>query len=135
MAEAGVIGVDVVISLDGDSVLGQRGAKMTYPVDMIDMSTKTDFPYRKSMPGWEGPITIECDGLLMAGGSDGFAGLINLMKARTTYAIEVTIGDSGETLTGNAWITNPSFDAPQDKEATFSCTLQVEGELTATEGV
>jgi predicted secreted protein len=107
---------------------------MSYGAEMIDMSIKTDFPYKKSKPGWEGPVTIDCDGLLMAGGTGGIASLINTIKARTLVAIAVTIGDSGEELTGNAWMTNVELDAPQDKEATMSCKLTVEGELTATEG-
>lgn len=134
MAEAGVIGVDVIVKIDGVGILGQRGAKMTFPVDMVDMSVKTDYPYKKFEPSWEGPIVIDCDGLLMAGGSGGIAGLIGIVQARTLVSGEVTIGDSGEKLTFDAWLMNPSFDAPQGGEATMSCQLQVDGELTATVG-
>lgn len=136
MAAEGLSGVDVIVKIGAGptAILGQRGAKTTYDTDMIDMSVKTDFPYKRNRPGWEGPVTIDCDGLLMAGGSGGIATLVNTIKARTLVAIEVTIGSSGEEFTGNAWMTNVEMDAPQDKEGTISCKLQVEGELIATEG-
>lgn len=134
MAETAQIGVDVLVKLDGDTVLGQRDATMTYPIDMVDLSCKSDYPYKKFQPSWEGPITIECEGLLMAGGSGGAAGIVNKMKARTTYEFELTIGDSGEKFTGDAWITNPGITSPQAGEATFRCTLQVDGEMVATAG-
>ena len=136
MAEEGVIGVDVIVKIGTPvtAILGQRNAKMSYPLNLIDMRVKTDFPNYKSVPGWEGPITIDCDGLLMAGGNAGAAGLVNTLKARTLVAIEVTVGDSGEKFEGSAWMNNFTADAPQENESTYTCQLTVDGELTATEG-
>lgn len=134
MAVEGVIGVDVIVEITDVGILGQRGAKMTYPQEMIDMTVKTDWPYKSSRPGWDGPVVIDCDGLLMAGGTGGIASLVNTLKARTLVSVAVTIGDSGEEFTGQAWMGDVGFDAPQDKEGTMSCKLTIEGELTATEG-
>jgi hypothetical protein len=134
MAEAGVVGVDVIVKVGDVAILGQRGAKMSYPMDMIDLSVKADYPYKKGRPGWEGPITIDCDCLMEAGGPAGMAGLINTVQARTLVEVVVTIGESGEELSGDAWMLQPEFDAPQGGEATMSCRLQIDGQLTATEG-
>lgn len=137
MAEAGVIGVDVIVEIGTGAtaaILGQRNASLTYGAEMIDMTVKADWPYKSSIPGWEGPWTISCDGLLMAGGANGIAGLINLIKGRTLVNIQVTVGDSGEEFTGTAWMTNVQMNSPQDGEGTMSCELTGEGELTATEG-
>ena len=133
MAEEGVVGVDVLVKVGDVAILGQRGAKMTYTVDMVDVSTKADFPYKKSRPGWEGAI-IDCDCLMEAGGAAGMAGLVNTVQARTLVEVTVTIGESGEELSGDAWMIDPNFDAPHTAEGTMSCRLQIDGQLTATEG-
>ena len=135
MAAEGVIGVDVIVKVGGTAILGQRGATMNYPVELTDMRVKADWPNWKQQPGWEGPCVIKCDALLMAGGTGGIASLITTVQARTLVAVVVTIGDSGEELTGDAWMVNPEMGAPQEGEGTMSCELIIDGALTATEGV
>jgi predicted secreted protein len=130
----GVIGVNVVVSVGGTDVYGQRGAKLSMPMDMIDMTVKADFPWKKFQPGWIGPAVIECDCILCSSGTSGFAALLNAALARELVAVSITIGDTGEELSGNAYIMPPEFDAPQDKEGTMSVKLQVDGELVAESG-
>ncbi len=134
MPAEGTVGVDVLVKMDGTPILGQRNATLSYPIEMIDMTVKADWPFKKQRPGWEGPWSIKCDGLLMAGGAGGIASLINTVKARTPVTVLVTIGDSGEQLTGSAWLVNPEMGAPQGGDGTMACELQGDGELTATEG-
>jgi len=135
MAAEGVIGVDVIVKVGGTAILGQRNASLSFPVEMVDMTVKANYPYKTQQPSWQGPWSIKCDGLLMAGGTGGIASIINTVKAGAPVAVVVTIGDSGEELTGNAYMVNPEFSAPQEGEGTMACELQGIGELTATEGV
>jgi len=134
MALEGVIGVDVIVNAGG-VIMGQRNATLSFPMDMVDMTTKADYPYKRLRPSWEGPWVIKCDGLLMAGGTGGIATIINTVKSKQPVQVTVTIGDSGEELTGTAYMSNPEFNAPQDGEATMSCELHGDGELIATEGL
>ena len=135
MAAEGAIGVDVIVKVGGVAILGQRNATLSFPMDMVDMTVKANYPYKSQKPTWEGPWVIKCDGLLMAGGTGGIASIINTVKAKALVAVVVTIGDSGEELTGNAYMVNPEFSAPQDGEGTMACELQGDGALTATEGL
>lgn len=131
---AGVKGVDVVISVEGTALAGQRGARLSGgQADMIDMSVRTDYPNRVSEPGWNTPEIIECDCLLLQGGDGGFAYWKNLEATRTLVDVVVTL-DSGDEGTGQAWVIAPEFDAQQDKEGTMSLRLQVNGKLTWVPG-
>lgn len=134
MPTEGVLGAKVLINLDNNVVIGQRGAKYDNQMDMVDMTTKADFPYKKSRPGWEGPAKIDCDALLVINGEGGFAAIANMAKERVLRTVVITLDDSGEQGEGQAWLLPPTFDAPQDKEGTMAFTLQFEDEITWTQG-
>lgn len=135
MAVSKVVGVDVVVKTGAGptAILGQRGASMTVKTDMIDMSVKADAWAKVFQAGWY-EWSIDCDGLLYAGGAGGIGTLVTAQLARTAVAVEVTIGSSGEKFTGSAIYENLSGDGPHEKEATFKATLRGTGTLTPAVG-
>ncbi len=134
MAAEGTIGVDVIIQISDTAILGQRNAQLTYPAEMVDMTTKADWPHKRQRKGWRGPWSISCDGLLMAGGTGGVASLINMVKDDTLYPVTVVFGDSGEEATGTGYISNLQSSGPETGEATYSCDISGDDELVATVG-
>ncbi len=134
MATEPVTGVDVIVKISDTEVLGQRNASLSYPTEMVDTTCKADYPNKRQQPGWLGPWSVKCDGLLYAGGTGGIADIIAKVQAKTLYEVEVTVGDSGEKLVGNAYIVNPELNGPQTGEGTMSCELAGDGVLTPTQG-
>lgn len=137
MAAEGVIGVDVVIKLDlggGSSLLlGQRDAKMTSTREKINMSTKANWPGNVYKYGWH-DASIDCDGLLQAGGAGGIATLINKQLEGLIVPAIVEVGDTGETLVGDFLLSEVSLASPHTAEGTMTCKLEKSGVLLATEG-
>jgi predicted secreted protein len=131
-----VIGVNVVVQTNGGNILGQRGAKMTVPAEVFDITTKADWPNKQYIKAWRGPITIDCDGLLNAGVAGGAGDLVAAVLSDDTVAVIVVMGPEGaqDTFSGTGILMNFEADAPHDKEATFTCKIQITGTLVCVTG-
>lgn len=108
------------------SIGGQRGAKLGESAKTIDTTTKSSanetFEYGK------GNVTISCDGLYLPGDT----AVAKLRTAlRTKAKIKVRWQEAGtDVVEATALITNFDADGPDGEAATYSCELQVTGDLS-----
>ncbi|MCL5105668.1 MAG: phage tail protein [Armatimonadetes bacterium] len=130
-----VIGVDVIVEIGSGAttaILGQRGAKLSVPREMIDLTVKTSWPWKTAKPGFIS-WSVDCDGLLMEKTS-GAASIAQTLIDGTLVNVDVIVADSGEQFSGTAYLSNVEIDGPMDKEGTMSCKLDGTGALTPTSG-
>ena len=116
-------------STPANEILHCTSASLSISREMRDSTTKSSQGWSESLAGlksWE----ISGDGFVDFSGNNNIDALITEMLS-TTPAVEVSFGTgtSGQTYTGEAFITSISVDAGVEENATYSLTLQGTGEL------
>ena len=112
-------------------IAGQRNVTINYTCDSVETFTKSDFPAKTFMAGWES-WTCSFDGVY---NGDTMATALHA-GAEVAVKIQVKTGTTTyeQIYAGNAIITEFSIEAGQDDITTFSCSLQGTGALTIGAG-
>lgn len=116
-----VVGADVLLTIGGVTVGGQRGCTLNMSADTIDTSDKTTSGYKTAQAGlleW----SVEMDSILEYGDT-GFDALETAFQNRTSVSAVVSINSGAKTYTGTAYVTELSLDAPHDDAGSSTCTL------------
>jgi len=137
-------GIDFIVNVNTGTeasptwtpVAGQRGASLTLNADTIDITSKDSNNWKEVVAGQKN-WSIKFDSLvIMNDTGDGYDTSLEAlesayMSGNTVMAQIKTPMTSGSavTYTGSAVITDLSYDYAQDKEATFSGTLQGTGAI------
>lgn len=119
-------GVNVLVSVGGTPIVGQRGAKLSYKRATKNTSVKADYPNTTKAASFS-EWSISCDGLvnLAAGGIGTF-----FATAQAGTAVSVEVEFDSQSFTGSAIATGLDLDAPQDDSASYSCSLEGTGLLS-----
>ena len=127
MAQGTLIkGLEVLLSVNGEVVAGQRGASLSMSADELDITDKTTRGYKAFLVGLK-EWTISCDGLVCMG-DVGYDALVAAFLAGDTIAVELKAEDKDSKLIfgykGDVAIASMDFDAQYDDALTYSCELK-----------
>jgi len=120
-------GTDILIYIDGDLVGSQRDCSWEETTEEIDVSSK-DSRAMAVLPGRYG-CTISLDALYVP---DDTAYLALQTAMRDGTEVEVwRVEDSVVEESADAIVTSLARSAPDQGEATVSCSLRIDGEWSA----
>lgn len=130
-----VSGVDFLVKVNTGTegapvwtaVAGQRGATLNMSTDEINVTSKDSGGWHEGLPAirnW----SIDFDALLIEDDA-GLAALEDAFMNKTQVQVQVAT-PANHTYTGKATLTDFSYEAPYDGEATASGTLTGTGALT-----
>ena len=118
-------GLDIIISIDGEALGGQRGATLNRSAEVIDISNKVTGGWAEKMASLK-EWSIDCDGIFVV---DDQA-LVKIEEAfLNSKVVEVKIADEKWGYHGKAVITDFPIEAAYDDAATYSLTLEGTGAL------
>ena len=120
-------GLEVLISIDGTVVGGQRGASLSMSADDIDITDKNSEGYKAFWVGLK-EWSISCDGIVCAGDA-GYDALVEKFLAGETIAVELKNEAKTFHYSGDVAIASMDFDAQYDDALTYSCELKGAGPL------
>lgn len=126
-------GVDVLISVGGKVIGGQRGASFNPEVGTIDATYKQTSGWAYNIPG-QGSWSVDTDGIVLfgeEGSSELEANTFELHRAfKEKEVVELSIEDenSGLNISGQAIMTSFPMEFPQDDVVTWSTSFQGQGE-------
>ena len=120
-------------------IAGQRGASLSRSAETIDVTTKDGDLWSASIAGFKS-WSVDCDGAWIQG-DQSQAKLNKAFLAGEEVKVTVYMNVSGsdgsweseEKFSGQAIITDYSFDLPYDDLASYSISLQGTGPLGAGE--
>lgn len=121
-------GLEVLISIDGTVVGGQRGASLSMSADELDITDKNTTGYKKYLVGLK-EWTISCDGLVCAG-EEGYDALFNAFIAGDIVKVQFKQKEGDFGYEGDMVIASMDFDAQYDDALTYSCELKGAGDLS-----
>ena len=117
----------IMVEKDGEyiPVAGQREGNLSRTVDEMDVSSKDSDTRETELTflNWE----ISCGGLVKLA-DEGFALLEEAFNNKEKVKVQFNLPEI--TYTGEAYITELSFDAPYEDVVTYSATLKGSSELT-----
>lgn len=126
---------DVTLSVGGKVISHATSCSLSISRELRDASSKQSGGFTKNLDGiisWEvsgdGFIDLD-DGGVNTIFSSAFTTMTNV-ATDPVVAVVFTIGSSGDTYTGNAYITSLSADAGFEDNATYSITLNGTDGLT-----
>lgn len=125
-------GTDILLSLEASNVNGSTSQSMSNTADMIEVTTKDSNNFKEFLAGELG-ATINVEGMWDEGATYGYSDLFAAYKARTAIAFifgGTTSGD--EIYTGSCLISQLDVNGPKNEASTWSATLQVTGEVSAS---
>ena len=138
---ANEVGSLIFITIGGNLLVGQTSLSYSSACDMIDISSKDTGRFREFAPG-KISKTISAGGLGSATKETTNEGYYELEDAQdagssvtfvVTQFTDKTAGTPAtgvESRTGTAYISNLTWDANDNEAISFSCDLQVTGEVT-----
>jgi predicted secreted protein len=130
-----LIGLYKSVSSTMTKIANGRSTSVDISIDMIEITTKDSAGYKEFIPGEKGG-TFDFEGLLEQDGSIGGSlvspsDLVTDALAGTAITVRWSSQVSGDTYyESSAYITNVNFSAPNNAEATFTCSLQMTGTIT-----
>ena len=119
-------GLEVLISVGGTVVGGQRGASLSMSADELDITDKTTEGYKAFLVGLK-EWNISCDGLVCTDDA-GYDALVTAFLDGDE--IEVELKGAGFGYKGTVAIASMDFDAQYDDALTYSCELRGASALT-----
>jgi TP901-1 family phage major tail protein len=122
-------GLEVLISIGGQVVGGQRGASLSMSADELDITDKTTEGYKAFLVGLK-EWTISCDGLVCTDDT-GYQALFNAFLNGTVVEVQFKQKEGGFGYQGPMVIASMDFDAQYDDAVTYSCELKGAGALSA----
>lgn len=124
---AKVKGMDVVLSIGGNQLGGQRNATLNRSAELIDVTDKTSAnQWKENLSGFK-EWSIDCDGLYIVSDT-AYGALVTAFNAGT--AVTVTLGDGTLTYSGSGYITDFPLEAPYDDGLTYSVSITGTGALS-----
>ena len=121
-------GLEVLISIDGTVVGGQRGASLSMSADELDITDKTTEGYKAFLVGLK-EWTISCDGLVCTD-DQGYQALFNAFLNGTVVKVQFKQKEGDFGYEGDMVIASMDFDAQYDDALTYSCELKGAGALS-----
>lgn len=122
-------GLEVLISIGGQVVGGQRGASLSMSADELDITDKTTEGYKSFLVGLK-EWTISCDGLVCTDDT-GYKALFNAFLNGDVVEVQFKQKEGGFGYQGPMVIASMDFDAQYDDALTYSCELKGAGALSA----
>ena len=122
-------GLEVLISIDGKVVGGQRGAALSMSADELDITDKTTEGYKAFLVGLK-EWNISCDGLVVSGDT-GYQALFTAFLNGDVVQVQFKQEDGTFGYQGPMVIASMDFDAQYDDAVTYSCELKGAGALSA----
>ena len=122
-------GLEVLISIGGQVVGGQRGASLSMSADELDITDKTTEGYKAFLVGLK-EWNISCDGLVCTDDT-GYQALFNAFLNGTVVEVQFKQKEGGFGYQGPMVISSMDFDAQYDDAVTYSCELKGAGALAA----
>lgn len=122
-------GLEVLISVGGTVVGGQRGASLSMSADELDITDKTTEGYKAFLVGLK-EWTISCDGLVCTDDA-GYKALFDAFLNGTVVNVQFKQEDGNFGYQGDMVIASMDFDAQYDDAVTYSCELKGAGALSA----
>jgi TP901-1 family phage major tail protein len=122
-------GLEVLISIGGQVVGGQRGASLSMSADELDITDKTTEGYKAFLVGLK-EWNISCDGLVCTDDT-GYQALFNAFLNGTVVEVQFKQKEGGFGYQGPMVIASMDFDAQYDDALTYSCELKGAGALSA----
>ena len=122
-------GLEVLISIDGKVVGGQRGAALSMSADELDITDKTTEGYKAYLVGLK-EWNISCDGLVCTDDT-GYQALFNAFLNGDVVQVQFKQEDGAFGYGGPMVIASMDFDAQYDDAVTYSCELKGAGALAA----
>ena len=122
-------GLEVLISIDGTVVGGQRGAALSMSADELDITDKTTEGYKAFLVGLK-EWNISCDGLVCTDDT-GYQALFNAFLNGSVVKVQFKQEDGAFGYEGDMVIASMDFDAQYDDALTYSCELKGAGALSA----
>ena len=115
-------GLEVLISIDGTVLGGQRGASLSMSADELDITDKNTTGYKKYLVGLK-EWSISCDGLV-CNGEEGYEALFNAFINGDIVEVQFKQKDGTFGYHGPMVIASMDFDAQYDDALTYSCELK-----------
>lgn len=128
MANTTKRGLDILISVGGTSIGGQRNASIEMSSETIDISCKTTGDWTAKMSGAKS-WTSDCDGIYMDG-DEGYQAALDAFMNGTEVNVKIADATSTVGFSGKAIITSFSFEAPYEDAMTYEMSFEGVGELT-----
>ena len=132
MGMALVEGVAVLVRIGTDgsgvAILGQEDAKLTIETNMIDCTTKASPGRAREYIAGNYTWSVDCNGLLFAGGSGAFGSLVAAQLAHTP--VDVVMDLNGDLFTGKALYKSTGASGKESDKGVYTAILQGTGELT-----
>lgn len=122
-------GLEVLISIGGTVVGGQRGASLSMSADELDITDKTTEGYKAYLVGLK-EWTISCDGLVCTDDT-GYQALFTAFLNGDVVQVQFKQEDGSFGYGGPMVISSMDFDAQYDDAVTYSCELKGAGALAA----
>ena len=124
-------GLEILISVNGTVVGGQRGASLSMSADELDITDKTTEGYKAFLVGLK-EWNISCDGLVCTDDT-GYQALFNAFLNGDVVQVQFKQEKENGTFgyQGPMVIASMDFDAQYDDAVTYSCELKGAGALSA----
>ena len=120
-------GLEVLISIGGTVLGGQRGASLSMSADELDITDKNTVGYKKFLVGLK-EWSISCDGLV-CNGEEGYEALFNAFINGDIVEVQFKQKNGTFGYKGPMVISSMDFDAQYDDALTYSCELKGAGDL------
>ena len=121
-------GLEVLISVGGKVLGGQRGASLSMSADELDITDKNTTGYKKYLVGLK-EWTISCDGLV-CNGEEGYDALFEAFINGDIVKVQFKQKEGDFGYEGDMVIASMDFDAQYDDALTYSCELKGAGDLS-----
>ena len=115
-------GLEVLISIGGTVLGGQRGASLSMSADELDVTDKNTTGYKKFLVGLK-EWSISCDGLV-CNGEEGYEALFNAFINGDIVEVQFKQKNGTFGYKGPMVIASMDFDAQYDDALTYSCELK-----------
>jgi len=113
----------VTLSVGAELMAHATSASFSISRDLRDSTTKSSLGWQENLSGlmsWE----MSGDAFVDIAATDAsMADCFTLLTTGAAVAVVFTVGVSGDTYTGNAFVTSISSDAGVEENATFSLSL------------
>lgn len=123
----------VTLSVDSEVMAHATSASFSISRDLRDSTTKLSGGFSESLAGlmsWEMSGDAFVD---IAATAASMADCFTILAAGAAVTVVFTVGTSGDTYTGQAFVTSISADAGVEENATFSLSLTGTAVLTQVE--
>nr|DAN61008.1 MAG TPA: major tail protein [Caudoviricetes sp.] len=126
-------GLDIIVSVGGKAIGGQKNCKLSIKADSIDTSTKTSGDWKRKISGAK-EWSATCDGFYYTG-DEGYDAAVDAVLNST--AVDVIIANKGNTVgfKGKAYMSGLDLEADYEDATTYDLTFEGNGKLEKASAV